>query len=62
MDKDSQREAKAKSPETKSKMDTEVAARIQAAEAKAHGGAVAADGFAARAQAAAAHNEAAGKK
>ncbi|KAL6750308.1 hypothetical protein V8C86DRAFT_2817258 [Haematococcus lacustris] len=62
MDKDAQREAKANSPETKGKMDTEAAARIQSTEAKAHGGAVAAGGFAARAQAAAAHNETAGKK
>ncbi|GFH18586.1 SMP domain-containing protein, partial [Haematococcus lacustris] len=62
MDKDAQREAKANSPEMKGKMDNAAAARIQAAEAKAHGGTVAAEGFAARAQAAAAHNEAPGKK
>ena len=38
-------------------MTTEDAARIQSKEAKAHGGGVPKDGFAARAQAAAARNE-----
>ena len=41
----------------KNLMTTEDAARIQSKEAKAHGGGVPKDGFAARAQAAAARNE-----
>ncbi|KAL6747923.1 hypothetical protein V8C86DRAFT_3116083 [Haematococcus lacustris] len=62
MPKAAQHDAGARAPKAAVKMDGKAAARIQAAEAKAHGGRVAAGGFAARAQAAAARNKAAEKK